>query len=201
MLWANSANDKLMIAFLFFQENRIRHFMQSVKSYFLGKIKKYFKMSPLKFLPIMQSVNCLSNDGKVSISFSKDKLQNSFSYSVRRIGCGVNCNKKPPTLTCWIHWIHAILSPTPLNDFTLLLLFSNLLLQYYHGNPVDDKKTAFLWQWKVPKSPMKSTIYALNFWTSYYTAPKIWTSLFDYLMMCLRIAERVLYSVDPDSRV
>ena len=30
MLWANSADDKLVIVFLFFQENRIWHFMQIV---------------------------------------------------------------------------------------------------------------------------------------------------------------------------
>ena len=29
-LWANSANDKLMIFFSFFQENKIRHFGQIV---------------------------------------------------------------------------------------------------------------------------------------------------------------------------
>ena len=30
ILWANSAEDKLLIFFLFFQENRIWHFMQIV---------------------------------------------------------------------------------------------------------------------------------------------------------------------------
>ena len=30
MLWANSADDKLMTFFLFFQENKIWHFMQIV---------------------------------------------------------------------------------------------------------------------------------------------------------------------------
>ena len=51
ILWAFSADDKLMILFLFFPENRIWHFMQivrrqfawNVKSCFLGKIRKIFQ--------------------------------------------------------------------------------------------------------------------------------------------------------------
>ena len=52
--WANSADNKLMIFFLFFPEDRLYHFMQifslednlhEKSAYFLGKIKKkYFKM-------------------------------------------------------------------------------------------------------------------------------------------------------------
>ena len=76
MLWADSADDKLAIFFLFFQENRIWHFMRivslgdnlhevsdlrrqfawSVRSYFLVKIRKIFQNVLLKFLPSMQSV-------------------------------------------------------------------------------------------------------------------------------------------------
>ena len=54
-LWAFSADDKLMIFFLFFPENRIWHFMQIVSlgdnlhemsnSVFWEKYEKYFKMS------------------------------------------------------------------------------------------------------------------------------------------------------------
>ena len=43
-LWANSADDKLTQIFLFFRANRLWH----VKVYFLGKIKKYFKMLSTK---------------------------------------------------------------------------------------------------------------------------------------------------------
>ena len=49
MLWEDSADDKLMIFFLFFLENRIWHFMLwrqfawSIKSHFLGKIRKIFQ--------------------------------------------------------------------------------------------------------------------------------------------------------------
>ena len=45
-LWANSADDKLMIFFLFFPENMIQHFMQIVpicmkcQSLFSGENKK-----------------------------------------------------------------------------------------------------------------------------------------------------------------
>ena len=57
MLWANSADDKLMIFFLFFIENRIWNFMQIVS--LGGCVKSYFqgKTSLWKFLPSMQSVN------------------------------------------------------------------------------------------------------------------------------------------------
>ena len=48
-LWTTSAEDKLIIFVLFFSENRLWHFMQRqfaccVKTFFLGHIKKYFKM-------------------------------------------------------------------------------------------------------------------------------------------------------------
>ena len=53
MLWANSADDKLIVLFfLFFVENRMtphancllkRQFAWSVKYYFLGKIRKIFQ--------------------------------------------------------------------------------------------------------------------------------------------------------------
>ena len=61
-LWAFSADDKLMIFFLLFSENRIWHFMQIVSlheiSYpvFLKKIRKYFKMSSAE--NFTQSAKC-----------------------------------------------------------------------------------------------------------------------------------------------
>ena len=50
-LWTKSEDNKLVIFFLFFPENRIWHFMQivsiawNIKFYFLEKLRKYFKMS------------------------------------------------------------------------------------------------------------------------------------------------------------
>ena len=61
----STADSKLMVFFLFFPENRIWHFMQivgrqfawSVKSFFLGKLRKNnIKCHLLKFLPGMQIV-------------------------------------------------------------------------------------------------------------------------------------------------
>ena len=69
MLWANSADAKLMVFFLFFLENRIWHFMQIVSwgdnlheasnSVFWKNKKKYLKCHLLKFLRSMQSANGL----------------------------------------------------------------------------------------------------------------------------------------------
>ena len=61
MLQANSADNKLMIFFLFFWENRIwfhANLLLSAKSYFLRKIKKknISKCRLLRFLPSMLSV-------------------------------------------------------------------------------------------------------------------------------------------------
>ena len=57
-LWANSVDAKVMIFFLFFPENRIRHFMQIVstgdnlhemsKPVFWEKWEKYFNMLSAK---------------------------------------------------------------------------------------------------------------------------------------------------------
>ena len=52
-LWTNSADDKMMIVFIFFPENRIWHFMQIVSigdiNPFSGKNKKkYFTMLSVK---------------------------------------------------------------------------------------------------------------------------------------------------------
>ena len=53
MLWANSIDDRLMIFFLFFLENRLRHFIQFLyeipKPLFLGKI---FENIILSFYPV-----------------------------------------------------------------------------------------------------------------------------------------------------
>ena len=57
MLWADSADNKLMIFFLFFIGNRIWHFMQIVWSYFQGKRRKIFpNVICWKFKPSMQCV-------------------------------------------------------------------------------------------------------------------------------------------------
>ena len=43
-LCANTADDKMMIFFLFFPENRLCRFAKKTKDYFQGKIRKYYKM-------------------------------------------------------------------------------------------------------------------------------------------------------------
>ena len=67
MLRANSADNKLMIFLSFFLEKRIltlhancllrRQFAWNVKSYFLGKIKKYFKMLSVEIFTQLQKVS------------------------------------------------------------------------------------------------------------------------------------------------
>ena len=68
-LWATSADNKLMIFFLFFPENRIWHFMQTVsiawntKMWFLEIIKKNISICRLlKILPNVLSVKGKKND-------------------------------------------------------------------------------------------------------------------------------------------
>ena len=67
ILWANSADDKLMIFFLTFPENRLLHFMQivsflwrqlarNVNAYFLGKNISKFRLLQ-KFLPSVLGVH------------------------------------------------------------------------------------------------------------------------------------------------
>ena len=61
MLWANSADNRLMTFFLFLLENRFdiswRQFERNVKSYFLGRRRKNIsKCRLLNFFPSMQSV-------------------------------------------------------------------------------------------------------------------------------------------------
>ena len=87
MLWANSADNKLMIFFLFFLENRIWHFMQivswgeSVRSYFLGKTrKKISKCCLLKFLPSNQSVNYWPMTFKVPVTTAAEDFLNLFVF-------------------------------------------------------------------------------------------------------------------------
>ena len=62
-VWTNSAEDKLMIIFLFYPQNRLWYFMQTVsltvcmkcQILFSGKNKKkYFKMSSAEKLPSIQ---------------------------------------------------------------------------------------------------------------------------------------------------
>ena len=79
-LWANSADDKLMIFFLLFSENRIWHFMQIVstgnnlhkcESCFLGKVRKIFQtVLCWIFLPECQALNiytmyCMNLNDKI----------------------------------------------------------------------------------------------------------------------------------------
>ena len=52
-LWANSADDKMTISFLFFLENRISHFIEMhemSKPGFLKNKKKIFKLSSAEIL-------------------------------------------------------------------------------------------------------------------------------------------------------
>ena len=55
MLWANLTDNKLMIFFLFFQENRLQHFMQivpsgNVKGFFLEKIRTSILLKAMSHL-------------------------------------------------------------------------------------------------------------------------------------------------------
>ena len=75
MLWANSADDELVVCFLFSLRNRIWHFMQinlhlfawKVKSSFLGKHKKKIcKCGLLSFLPSIV-LSHIWNNGRLCV--------------------------------------------------------------------------------------------------------------------------------------
>ena len=62
-LWANSADDKLMIFFVIFQENRHRlifhadYLLRRWSSYFLGKTRKNMSLTSAEFAHCMVNVN------------------------------------------------------------------------------------------------------------------------------------------------
>ena len=87
MLWANSSDDKFMIFFIFFLENRIRHIMQIVimqketicmmcQILFSIKYKKNISTCRLLiFLPSMQSVKNFGIPGEQVFS-SRYRIKN-----------------------------------------------------------------------------------------------------------------------------
>ena len=92
-LLANSADGKLVIFFLLFTENRIRHFMQIVvtgdnlhemSNPFFLKLRKYFNMSSAEILLRMLSINSLTLDT------SRQYFKNIFVFFSQKIKLAIS---------------------------------------------------------------------------------------------------------------
>ena len=76
-LWANSADDKLTIFFLFLQDIRILNFMIICQILLSGKNKKTISMRGLlKILSIVLSVNVVLNDHRYTHTYTEPTLPN-----------------------------------------------------------------------------------------------------------------------------